>query len=74
MSKVSLQDQISCLKRELNRRTRVYPDAVQRRRMTIDQVTREMAELNAAIATLEMVQQALPEADELLGGGVPVVG
>lgn len=54
---ITLDQQIECAKRELRRRTRELPKAIDARTMTVDQVDREINEMGAIIVSLEEMKQ-----------------
>ena len=68
MPDVPLARQIACVKRELGMRQRVYPRRVADGRMTETERQREVAEMQAVLATLEAVAQAAQAAEDLFGG------
>jgi hypothetical protein len=54
---VSLEDQITCVKREIGMRERVYPNWVVARKMTGHKAQLEIAHMRAVLETLEQVQR-----------------
>jgi hypothetical protein len=53
---ITLDEQIACVRREIAMRKRVYPDWVDRRRMSPQKAQHETAAMEAVLATLERVQ------------------
>ena len=68
MPDVPIARQIACVKRELGMRRRVYPKRVADGRMTEADHQREVAEMEAVLATLEGVAKAARAAEDLFGG------
>jgi len=62
MSTIPLSDQIACVTRELGMRRRVYPKWIESGRMKQDEADREIARMEAVLATL----QGLAEKERLL--------
>lgn len=54
-----ITDQITCVKREISMRERVYPNWVERRRMNQEQATREITAMRDVLRTLEAVKAGL---------------
>lgn len=54
-SEVPIEDQIACLKRELAMRRGVYPRWVQQHKLTQANADKEMARMEAALATLQRI-------------------
>lgn len=52
----TIDEQIACVERELGYRRRVYPRRVEARQMTQDLADREMARMEAVLATLQRVK------------------
>ncbi len=50
--KVSMTEQIKCVKREISMRERVYPRFVKKGKMTQDEADREIAAMKAVLDTL----------------------
>lgn len=57
MSAVALADQISCVRRELSMRQRVYPRWVSAGKMTQADSDREITTMIAVLATLQALQR-----------------
>jgi hypothetical protein len=55
----TLTDQIDCVKREIAMRERVYPTWVDRRRMSQEQMDRELGRMRAVLRTLQALQSEL---------------
>lgn len=53
MSDIPLSDQVHCLKREISKRNWFYPKMVKAGKMTVDRAELEIAQMEAAKATLE---------------------
>ena len=53
---IPLIDQIDCVKREIAMRERVYPNWVDRRRMSQEQAERELTRMRAVLQTLEALK------------------
>lgn len=49
---ISIQEQIKCVKREIEMRKKVYPNSVLRGRMTAGQKDKEIATMEAVLNTL----------------------
>jgi hypothetical protein len=64
--RVSLSEQVSCLQRELRLRRRNYPRWVADGRMTAAESAKQIAHMEAALATLERL--AADAAPDLFGG------
>lgn len=62
MSTIPLSDQIACVTRELGMRRRVYPRWIESGRMRQEESDREIARMEAVLATL----QGLAEKERLL--------
>jgi hypothetical protein len=56
LSHVPLHDQISCVRREIAMRIRVYPRMVETRAMTQEWADFQIAQMQAVLATLEALQ------------------
>ncbi len=54
---VSIHEQIRCVERELKMRGRVYPDRVERNRMSPQQAERETEAMTAVLGTLMVCMQ-----------------
>jgi hypothetical protein len=59
MTTIPLTDQIDCVKREIAMRERVYPTRVSGRRMTQEQMDRELGRMRAVLRTLQALQSEL---------------
>ena len=57
MTPVPLADQIKCVDREIGMRLRVYPRWVQSGRMKQDEADREIARMEAVLATLHRLAE-----------------
>lgn len=60
---VSLADQITCVRREIAMRARVYPRWVALKRMTREDANEEIARMKAVLATLEGLRAAITKAE-----------
>ncbi len=56
MSKVTIQEQLECVERELAYRHRCYPRWVEQGRMQLDQASRELVRMEAVRDTLKAMQ------------------
>jgi hypothetical protein len=56
MPEISIEAQITCVKRELRFRERSYPRWVSEGKMTQQQADHELAHMKAVLATLEKIQ------------------
>lgn len=54
---LSLDDQIACAKREIGKRRYVYPRSVANQRMTQITMDKEIAAMEAILATLEAIKE-----------------
>lgn len=52
-AKISIEDQVACVERELRQRARVYPRLVEQGKMTINQSRLETARMEAVRDTLQ---------------------
>jgi len=55
----TLDDQIDCVKREIGMRERVYPKWVQQRRLSQDQMDRELGRMRAVLNTLQALKRTV---------------
>lgn len=55
--KPTLKDQIACVERELAFRRRCYPNWIEQKKIKADQAAREIARMEAVLATLEQMAQ-----------------
>jgi len=53
-SKITIETQIKCVERELATRLRTYPDLIKYGRMRAETAEKEIVEMEAVKATLEM--------------------
>lgn len=57
---ITIDDQIASVKREISMRHRVYPRWVDTGKMRQDEADREIAAMNAVLATLQSVKEKGP--------------
>jgi len=55
----TIDDQIDCVKREIGMRERVYPKWVQQRRLSQDQMDRELGRMRAVLNTLQALKRTV---------------
>lgn len=53
---ITIESQIACVRREISMRRKVYPRWVSAGKMTQDEADRQIATMEAAMATLESVR------------------
>ena len=56
----TLDDQIDCVKREIGMRERTYPKWVQTRRLSQEQMDRELGRMRAVLNTLQNLKRSAP--------------
>lgn len=54
---VPLSDQVDCVRREIAQRRRVYPRLIERGKMTQVAADREIARMEAVLASIEKLRQ-----------------
>lgn len=65
MANIPLPDQIDCVKREISMRERVYPKWVQARRLSQEQMDRELGRMRAVLDTLQRIKEAITKPDPM---------
>lgn len=54
---MTIKEQVTCARRELAIRTKVYPGWVKRKRMTYQEADHEIRTMEAVVSTLEQVEK-----------------
>jgi hypothetical protein len=72
--KCSIDDQISCIRREVSLRERNYPAWVESNRMSQTTADVEIERMKAALDTLVQIRRAIPQLERLLHDLAPLNG
>jgi hypothetical protein len=70
--KVNIDDQISCLRREVALRERNYPAWVENNRMNQNTADIEIERMKAALDTLVVIRRIIPQLERLLNEIAPL--